>query len=497
MTLYPWQKRFLRGLVRPGVRTAALSMARSNGKSWMAAKVCRDYLMGERRDSEALIVAHDLRQAKVILKYVAGILRAEGHDLTDRARWTHRDSVTQGLIRDLSTGQAVRAMSGNPKSLHGRVFGLCCIDEPREHERGQRDDLLAAVTTGMGKVGGSRVIALGTMPDDSAHWFARWCGGEADYVQVHRAPPDAPPFQLKTVRQANPSYDHLPALREDLLARRKKARKYPDVFDEWKSRHLNMGTEDRSSSRLAERAYWEGIEGEARAAGPTVWGIDLGGADTQSAVACYWPHTGRLEALAVFPGLLSDGRPGLAARARADGVGNLYEDMRREGSLLLTEGRRVTDIGQLLREAWERWGRPHGLAADLWRISELQDSCEGLSLPAPQLRRQGFKDGSEDVRAFQRLALDGRVTPVRSALLRHAILEARLVHDTAGNVKLASGTEGGKRRRGRDDAAVAAVLAVALGARVPPRPAKPRPTYILGQKAPPGHDNPNIVYIPP
>ena len=40
----PWQARFLRGLRRPDVRTAALSVARSNGKSWLAARLAADYL---------------------------------------------------------------------------------------------------------------------------------------------------------------------------------------------------------------------------------------------------------------------------------------------------------------------------------------------------------------------------------------------------------------------------------------------------------------------
>ena len=87
-----------------------------------------------------------------------------------------------------------------------------------------------------------------------------------------------------------------------------------------------------------------------------------------------------------------------------DGVGNLYEDMRR-GSLLPTEGRRVTDLGaSCFGEGWRRWGRPFGIATDSWRISELKDACGDMALPAQELRRQGWRDGGQDVRAFQRLA---------------------------------------------------------------------------------------------
>ena len=61
----PWQARFLRGLRRPGVRTAALSIGRSNGKSWLAARLAADYLTDGAPDSECVIVASSYTQALV------------------------------------------------------------------------------------------------------------------------------------------------------------------------------------------------------------------------------------------------------------------------------------------------------------------------------------------------------------------------------------------------------------------------------------------------
>ena len=68
---------------------------------------------------------------------------------------------------------------------------------------------------------------------------------------------------------------------------------------------------------------------------------------------------------------------------------------------------------------------------------------------------------------FRRAVLSGRVAAPRSLLIRSALSEARTVADVAGNVKLAKGTEGGRRKLGRDDVAAAAVLAVAEGDRRP------------------------------
>ena len=97
---------------------------------------------------------------------------------------------------------------------------------------------------------------------------------------------------------------------------------------------------------------WEGIEGEAAAVGPCVWGVDLGSTAAMSAVCAYWPDTGRLETLAAFPGV-----PSLEERGLADGVGRLYLDMQRRGELVQTGGR-VVEVETLLREALSRFGPP-------------------------------------------------------------------------------------------------------------------------------------------
>ena len=66
------------------------------------------------------------------------------------------------------------------------------------------------------------------------------------------------------------------------------------------------------------------------------------------------------------------------------------------------------------------------------------------------------------------------MTPWPSLLLRSAMSEARTISDPAGNAKLSKGAQGGRRLRARDDAAAAAVLAVAAGVR---QPAKTKPRW--------------------
>ena len=129
-------------------------------------------------------------------------------------------------------------------------------------------------------------------------------------------------------------------------------------------------------------------------------------------------------------------------------------------------------VEALLGEVLARWGRPAVVAADRYRESDLRQALDRAHFPSASYvpRGQGFKDGSEDVRAFRRAVLSGNVTAGKSLLLRAALAEARTVADPSGNEKLAKSTEGGRRRRARDDAAAAAILAVAEGSRRGDRP---------------------------
>ena len=180
-----------------------------------------------------------------------------------------------------------------------------------------------------------------------------------------------------------------------------------------------------------------------------------------SAIAAYWPETGRLETVAAFPV-----DPPLAERGLRDGVGGLYVETLARGELIQT-GQRAVDLDGLLIEALTRFGRPSVIAADRWREAEMRDALDRAGVPpaALEIRGMGWRDGAEDVRGFRRAVLEGKVTPKPTKLLRYAMAEARVLMDPAGNAKLAKRAEGGRRSTARDDAAAAAILAVAAGAR--------------------------------
>ncbi|MDE0205988.1 MAG: terminase large subunit [Candidatus Tectomicrobia bacterium] len=472
-TVLPWEARFVRGAFgQPG--HAALSVARGCGKSALVAGIATAVvdpagpLHGARR--EAVCVASSFDQSRVIFEDVLAFLR-QRHDLAERKRWRVQDSANRATVEFRETGARVRTIGSDPAKAHGLRPALALIDEPAQHDPAKRDRMLAAVRTGLGKVPGSKLIALGTRPATAAHWFSQMLAGKgAGYVQVHAARPNDSPFALRSWRRANPSFDHLPSLAAEIREEAEHARQDPALLTAFRALRLNLGTSDVLERVLLDAGTWERCEGEAERAGAPAWGLDLGTSAAMAAVAAYWPPGGRLEALAAFPH-----EPGLAERGLRDGVGRLYQDCFDRGELIQAGGAAV-DIALLLASALDRFGPPAAIATDRWREAELRDALKVAGVPVCPLivRGQGFKDGAEDVRQFRRSMLEGKVAPVRSLLMRSAMSEARTVGDPAGNEKLAKQTEGGRRLRARDDAAAAAILAVALGSR---RADEPRPSW--------------------
>jgi len=472
--LLPWQRRFLRGAFAVD-GDASLSIARGAGKSTIVASIACAVVDGPLRQSraEVVCVASSFAQGRIIFEHVRAFLEAAGHDLSDRRAWRVQDSQNVATVEHKPTGARVRCIGSDPKRAHGLAPLLVLADEPAQWEATKRDAMLAALRTAMGKLEGSRLIALGTRPADDEHWFAKMLDGGCDYSQCHAARESDPPFQKRTWLKANPSLPIMPALEKRIRKEAADAKHDPSMLAAFRALRLNMGTDDTVQSTLLDAGTWRRITGDAERSGKCIWGLDLGQSYAMSACAAYWPASGRLEALASFPN-----EPGLAERGNQDGVGNLYVRMMQRAELVTTGGE-ATDIAEFLDLARERFGLPSAIVADRFRAAELRDILRKLRIRNVPLieRGQGFKDGGEDVRDFRRACVEVKVIPSPSLLLTAAMGEARVTSDPAGNWKLAKASQGGRRRRAKDDAAAAAILAVAYGTRRARRPNKPAWTY--------------------
>lgn len=462
LRLMPWQRDFIRGAFAPGVQIAALTMGRGNGKTALAAGIASAYLDGPLAQprGQCIVAAASLNQARVLFGHSLAFLEAN-HGALRRPDWRVVQSPNEVSIRRLETGAEVKAIASDPARAHG-LAGSVIVDEPAQHPPAHRDRLWAALQTQLGKLPDSRAIVLGTRPAaGSGHYFEDLLDGGADFALRFAADRDSDPLDRRAWERANPSLRHFPALAATIAREAKRAAANPELLPAFRALRLNAGVLDTAQTELVTATAWGRCVGEAPMEPPIAWGIDLGSTAAMSALAAYSLTTGALNAIAAFPSI-----PDLAERARLDAMGDKYDRMRERGELLIHPGR-VVEVPWLLEEAVKRWGPPVLIAADYHRRAELRDALDRAAIPPAklELRQGGFGDGAEDVARFRRAVLSLKVIAAPSLLLATAIGEARTIANAAGLEKIGKSNLGGRRHRARDDAAVAAVCAVAVGER--------------------------------
>ena len=243
LTVLPWQRRFVRGAFAPGAETAALSVARGNGKTVLVAGIAAAALDGPLAvpRGETIIVASSFAQACIAFDHVCHFL---GDKLRDRRRYRFWQTGQLAKVEDKETGATVRALGSDPKRAHGLAPSLILADEPAEWPNHTGERMLAALRTSLGKQPGARLIALGTRPASHEHWFSKMLGGVADYSQCHAAAEDNPPFQRRTWAKANPSMAHLPDLEAAIRTEAGHAKTDPSVLHEFRALRLNGGTSE-------------------------------------------------------------------------------------------------------------------------------------------------------------------------------------------------------------------------------------------------------------
>ena len=363
------------------------------------------------------------------------------------------------FVIENDSGAKLSVIAADARRAHGRPgLVIALLDEPAQWPPNVSDKLLAAITTSGGKQTGFKVIALGTRPSDPEHWFSRWLDGGCDYAQVHSAGEDEVPFNARTWAKANPSMRYFPALRKAIKDDAKRAKEDAGQLAQFKALRLNLGVSEVDRAMLLDAGVWASCmsDNPPERIGPCIWGADTS-TTAMSALAAFWPLSGRLEVFAAFPE-----HPSLRERERLDRVGgNVYQRLFTAGELIAC-GPRIVDVPELLQRALQRFGPPAVIVSDRWREAEVRQSLGAAGFPACEFvtRGMGFKDGAADVRAFRAAAIDGRIKAPVSPLLTWALSGAVTMRDPAGNEKLAKLT-----RRHRDDAAAAAILAVAEGTR--------------------------------
>ena len=470
LKLAPFQRQFVKGALAPKVNTGVLSIGRGNGKSALSAGLALGALLGEwdaQPSREVLIAARTRDQARIAWdlssQFALGLPEAIQERLTFR-----RSPRLEIEYEDERGSHFLRGIAADGKSILGSAPTLILMDERGHWPSDKGDELEAALLSGLGKRGGRSLIISTSAPDDR-HAFSVWLDEETPgvYRQEHRPAPGLPADDPDSIKEANPgAVCGIGGSLEWLQGQARRAiQRGGGTLTSFRLYNRNERVSGETRDMLLTIDEWQACEVDPLPPreGEVVIGIDLGGSASMSAASFYWPSSGRLEALATFPGM-----PSLADRGAADGVGSRYEQMHDRGELSVL-GHRTVPVAPWLGEIMRRVeGEQVGaVIMDRYKQAELGEAIEKAGIHAPLVwRGQGFRDGGEDAERFRRAAYEGKVRTLPSLLLRSAFADTVCLRDPANNVKIAKA-----RSTGRIDAASATVLAVAEGARRAARPA--------------------------
>ena len=453
MKLRPFQARFVREAFRDHIDTAALSIPRGNGKSWLAgALLARALTPGDelhQAGKEYILVASSLEQARIVYSFIRDVL--EGNE---EYRWL--DSVTRIGVCHKPTNTRLRVLSSRAKSAFGIVgCPLLILDEPGSLEVVGGTLLADAIFSAQGKPNSSlRIICIGTLSPASAGgwWHELVDAGShgSTYVQSLKGDPKRWD-KWGEIRRCNPLVEISASFKQKLLDERDQAHKDSRLKARFLSYRLNVPTGDESVMLLTVSDFEDMAKREAPPReGLPIVALDLGHNRAWSAALALYKN-GRVECRALAPGV-----PDLDAQEQRDGVPKgTYQRLADQGVLIQAEGLRVPPVSLLMTLVKQTWGRPSALIADRFRLDDLHDAGVPCRV-TPRVTR--WSEASYDIRALRSRTKDGpfAVAQCSRGLLAASLAVATVKNDDQGSTRL---VKRGTNNQARDDVAQCFVLA--------------------------------------
>ena len=421
---------------------SALSTARKNAKSAIAAVVCLGYLCGPLRRPgwRGAVASLDKGKAGELRRQVAEIAKASGLDVKVRR------SPYPGVIES-STG-SLDTLSADRTAGHASGYDLVIVDETGLFPLRARDLLAGLRSSVSARNGQIRHISIrGNSP-----LFREILENPSTATAVYAAPAECNIDDEAAWRAANPGLGTIKAL-DYMRAEVERVAGVPSDEPSFRAYDLNLALSPTREMVCTPSDLEACFVDVAEYRGPCYVGLDIGEASSGTAAVAFWPQTGALRTWLAFGNV-----PDLVARGRRDGAD--YAAMARRGELRTYPGRTVpVDVFVLQVEADLDGAEVRSAVADGYRCGELLDVCPW---PLEVVRSGTGPSGSAAVRAFQRAVLTKTLATVENLSLTNAIAESTLRRDGNGNPAIDKA-----RSAGRIDVLSAAVLAVGEAALCP------------------------------
>ena len=424
---------------------SALSTARKNAKSAIAAVMALGFLVGPLRRPgwRGAIASLDKGKAAELRRQVAEIAEASGLDVKVRR------SPYPGVIES-ATG-SLDTLSADRTAGHSSGYDLVIVDETGLFKLSARDLLAGLRSSVSARNGQIRHISIrGDSP-----LFAEILANPAVVSAVHAAPDNCAIDDEAAWRAANPGLGTI----KSLCYMRSEVERVKGVSSDepsFRAYDLNLTLSPVREMVCSPSELEACFVDVAEYRGAVYLGLDIGESSAGSAAVAFYPATGALRTWLAFGDV-----PDLAARGRRDGAD--YLAMERRGELQTYPGR-VVPVGEFVKdvETGLSGERVFVAVADGYKSAELLDCA---AWPLELVRSGSGPDGSQAVRAFQRCVLTGALRTAPNLSLVSAIKESTLRRDGNGNPAVDQG-----RSRGRIDVLSAAVLAIGAAARWPAPP---------------------------
>lgn len=480
--LRDWQKAELRKIYdNPhGTRQAIISLPRKNGKTALISFLLLLHLCGPeaKPNSQLYSAAQSREQAATVFKLASKVVRLSP-DLNPEI--IIRDTAKELLCPELGTFYA--ALSADKSTAHGKSPIFAVHDELGQ-VKGPISDLYDAVETGMGAHSEPLSIIISTQAPTDNDLLSRLIdnalagGDKKTTCTIFRAPDDADPFSVKTLKACNPAWgDFLND--EEVVRTMEKAKALPSQEPSYRNLHLNQRVD--ATTPFVPRSVWDACGGPL-----SDWrdadvysGLDL---SATSDLTAHVPIAWITDAWEVKPTFWLPG-DGLREKARADREN--YHIWHNQGFLETTPGRAIEYewVAHQLYEfdrthnwkkcAFDRWGmkylRPWLLKAGFTeeRLNDLfVEFGQGFQSMSPALRDLESALLSRKIRLGQ-FEMEGKLAaghPVLNMCAANAVVTS----DPAGGRKLNKA-----KAAGRIDGLVS--LAMAFG--VAPEVSVEQPSY--------------------
>lgn len=438
--LRQWQRKEIKRIYdNPhGTRRAILSFGRKNGKTALSAFLLLLHLCGEeaRRNSQLYSAAQSRDQASILFALAAKIVRMSP-ELNSVV--IIRDTAKQLACPEL--GSLYRALSADASTAYG-LSPVFIVHDELGQVKGPRSELYEALETACAAQESPLSLVISTQAPTDADLLsvliedAQTGADPRVILSLYTSDPEADPFAVETIKQANPAFGDFQQA-DEVLAMAEDARRMPSRENEYRNLILNQRV-DRNSPFIS-KTVWLANGGPVSDwdDAPVYASLDLSStADLTAFVPIAWID----DAWEVKPTFWLPGF-GLKEKSRADRVP--YDVWAADGLIETPDAKsieyeyvavwlyRFCQAHNVRKIAFDRWGMKY-LKPWLIKAGFTEERFEELF----EEFGQGFQSMSPALRDLESALLNGKVRHGNHPVLTMCAANAVVTTDPAGGRKL-------------------------------------------------------------